>query len=652
MATTRRTVTSSILSLSLALIFASPAHAQEHDLWFLVIQNEKPISSSRVQVHASPADSEGAAFRYVWNTHVPVNFMGRHQDITISTELLVSADLRPVSMRSENAGLSGSSTIRGELVGDTLTVITIEDDVKSTAVSTVSEKLPLLFDSCLGEWLGKQPAETTSVTVQVIDDSTWDLASVTATALEPADGRRPWHIDYGDETYTMTMQLGADGFEWERTYENIATRMRRCTEEEAAALAPIDMTGAAVLAFPVEPPINAPHRLTDLTVELRWRDIAFDEFEFEDDRQRLLEHAQDEAGDRVLVNISAPTPLELDVPFPVRTPRGGEDMRPFLAETEYVKPHHVGIREVALEVTDGKATAVEAVQALSTWVYRYIDGALIAETLTGPQVLLRKTGKCTEYSTLFASLARSAGIPTRMALGERMVANQWGGHMWNEVWVGRWVTVDASVDEVGGSFALLKFIHSDTVEGTQPIRRALPASLSIRVHDFETADSELAEAYETGIDGSTYTSVDFECRVTAPQPTWVLHDDSTSGVATIRFEIPEAESAFVHFVAFGLPPGTPPKALAVSRFELFRPNYDDFEILVNEPITVGDSPGHTTTFRGFAKGSEVESCITEVIWTQGSFGYIQNMIATRADHDAQREVFDELLASFEVLGAK
>ena len=127
---------------------------------------------------------------------------------------------------------------------------------------------------------------------------------------------------------------------------------------------------------------------------------------------------------------------------------------------------------------------------------------MIAETLTGPEVLACRKGKCSEYSTLFASLARAVGIPTRIALGERMMPGQWGGHMWNEVYVGRWIPVDASVNEVGTSFALVKLIDHESVEGTQPLRRALPASFGIAIKDHRSKASSLAGKFKTGIAGT------------------------------------------------------------------------------------------------------------------------------------------------------
>jgi hypothetical protein len=64
-----------------------------------------------------------------------------------------------------------------------------------------------------------------------------------------------------------------------------------------------------------------------------------------------------------------------------------------------------------------------------------------------------------------------------------MIPGQWAGHMWNEVYVGRWIPVDAGANEVGTSFVLVKLIDHETVEGTQPLRQALPASFGIAIKD-------------------------------------------------------------------------------------------------------------------------------------------------------------------------
>jgi hypothetical protein len=128
--------------------------------------------------------------------------------------------------------------------------------------------------------------------------------------------------------------------------------------------------------------------------------------------------------------------------------------------------------------------------------------------LSGPKVLACRKGKCSEFATLFASLSRAAGIPTRIALGERMIPGQWGGLMWNEVYVGRWIPVDAGANEVGKSAVLVKLIDHETVEGTQPLRQALPASFEIAIKDYRSKPARLAGKFSTGIARRVYTNAE------------------------------------------------------------------------------------------------------------------------------------------------
>ena len=260
-------------------------------------------------------------------------------------------------------------------------------------------------------------------------------------------------------------------------------------------------------------------------------------------------------------------------------------------------------------------------EALSAWTNGYIESAMIAETLSGPEVLACKKGKCSEYSTLFASLARAVGIPARIVLGERMVAGQWMGHMWNEAYVGRWIPVDASANEVGRSFTLLKFVHSDTVGGTQLVRWKLTESLDISVAEFELSPSTLTEKYVTGISDRVYTNADFACRLTGPVETWVLEDLSKPGVVTVRFKVPGEDEVLIHFVAFPAPGGIDPEAVIGARITMFRAGYDDFKVTMKAPTEVSGIKAHRSRFGGVAKRDPSRTYrISEVVWTKGSFG--------------------------------
>jgi transglutaminase-like putative cysteine protease len=632
-----------IWTFFLALLGTAELYAQERNLWYAISHEGERLGSNHIQV-TRVVDGQ---LKFVTETRIPLSFLGQRQEILYSGEYHTSEELRPISLRSEMTTMSGTSAAYGTLVGDTLTITSTKDGEETSKTWRVDPTYPVLFDHCVGEWLAKLPPEATPKTLQQIelhDDSTWHISTVTATLSPTVTEPMRWRIEPEDPAQSGIIVVAGDGFERERLFET-GVRLERCSRDEAARIEPRDQSGREVLIFELDRPIPHPRRLTDLTVELRWNDIPFDEFELEDARQRLVEHSQENGSFRAVVNISKPAPIEGETGYPVR--EGG--FEPFLAETDFIKPNHAAIQDTASKVVQGHSTALEAVQALSTWVHEYIVAALIVETLTGPQVLARKTGKCTEYSTLFASLARSVGIPTRIAFGERMFGGKWGGHMWNEVYVGRWIPVDATANEVGESFALLKFLHSDTMVETQPLRWKLVESLELSIQAFALRDSALAGLYETGVDGSVYTNVDYQCRLSAPSSDWKLIDTAETGSAMIRFEIPEAEEVKIHFVVFDLPAGTSPKALANSRFGLFEPSYDDFEVTANEAIDVQGAIGHTTCFGGFPKGSEVEGCVTEVVWTHESSGFLLNMIATRADHDEYLADFEDLLGHFEFL---
>ena len=116
----------------------------------------------------------------------------------------------------------------------------------------------------------------------------------------------------------------------------------------------------------------------------------------------------------------------------------------------------------AKELTAGLNTDEAKVKA----IYDYIIGSvtydyeLAANVATGyipnlSQVLVDGTGICYDYSSLFAALTRSGGVPTKLMMGTSEYVNVY--HAWNEVLLnGAWVTVDTTVDAGSGSAAFAK----------------------------------------------------------------------------------------------------------------------------------------------------------------------------------------------------
>ncbi len=109
------------------------------------------------------------------------------------------------------------------------------------------------------------------------------------------------------------------------------------------------------------------------------------------------------------------------------------------------------VRALAEEVTAGKSGVTEQARAiyehlLATMSYdKIVPGWGQGDTERACDV---RKGNCTDFHSLFLSLARAKGIPARFVIGFPMSAPEGvvkGYHCWAEYWDGRgWVPVDAS----------------------------------------------------------------------------------------------------------------------------------------------------------------------------------------------------------------
>ena len=71
-------------------------------------------------------------------------------------------------------------------------------------------------------------------------------------------------------------------------------------------------------------------------------------------------------------------------------------------------------------------------------------------------------GDCTEHAALLVALCRAAGLPARNVSGMEYLVSKRDGpcigfHAWAEVYVGKWIGVDATIPEVGTSARYLYF---------------------------------------------------------------------------------------------------------------------------------------------------------------------------------------------------
>lgn len=106
----------------------------------------------------------------------------------------------------------------------------------------------------------------------------------------------------------------------------------------------------------------------------------------------------------------------------------------------------------AKQLTQGLTTDKDKVKAIYNYIVANVkyDYKLAANVKTdyipnNDTTLTTKKGICYDYASLFATMLRSEGIPTKLVMGNTSYVATY--HAWNEVLLnGKWVTIDTTVD--------------------------------------------------------------------------------------------------------------------------------------------------------------------------------------------------------------
>lgn len=168
----------------------------------------------------------------------------------------------------------------------------------------------------------------------------------------------------------------------------------------------------------------------------------------------------------------------LALPVPTDDPA----VRRYLAPTPAAQSDHAEIVAEARRLAEGEGGALGAVRRIVGWVWANVEKVGGARgTATALEVLQSKRGDCSEHAVLVVALCRAAGIPARAVGGIEYLSSKdkavAGFHAWSEVWLGRWVPVDATIPEVGTS---ARYVHMHTSEPGEASGAAALASLVVK----------------------------------------------------------------------------------------------------------------------------------------------------------------------------
>ena len=252
---------------------------------------------------------------------------------------------------------------------------------------------------------------------------------------------------------------------------DIGLKAVRTTEEMALAgeteSARLDIL--ALFRVKVDTVIPEPDKIKRLVIAVSGVDTA--DFKLAGPNQQVLET----------------NPLTLEITTP-RLPDQPVNL-PVKAEPDFLKPSvsvqsddpmvTAKARAIVGSVQDGRTAA----RLLMEWVFRTLDKEATASFPTARDVLEHMKGDCNEHAALFTALARASGIPTRVVAGLVYLEGAFYYHAWNEVFLDRWIPVDATFGQFPASAVHFRIVEGDIARQAEVL--GVVMKIGLKVVSFE-----------------------------------------------------------------------------------------------------------------------------------------------------------------------
>ncbi|HQH72610.1 MAG TPA: transglutaminase domain-containing protein [bacterium] len=292
-------------------------------------------------------------------------------------------------------------------------------------------------------------------------------------------------IDTNGNVYKEVSPVAGITFTSIRESKDDATNMDFVSEEiksQPAVDAGRDLIKASRIL--IDPPITNPEDLKVMKFKLSG--AAKDEIPSDGEFQKLI---KEEDGNLILQTQALDYAAVRESAKDEKPPYSNSDaaLEPYLKADSLVQSDNARIREKAMEITSQAATRWEASRAIAQWLYTRIKKEIRVTIPSALEILSSMKGDCNEHSTLFAALARSLGIPTKIIAGLVFQDDGFYYHAWNEVYVGgRWVPLDSTLNRIEMDAAHIKLAEGSLEAQTDIV--GLIGNLKVEILDLEYKD--------------------------------------------------------------------------------------------------------------------------------------------------------------------
>jgi len=161
--------------------------------------------------------------------------------------------------------------------------------------------------------------------------------------------------------------------------------------------------------------------------------------------------------------------------------------RNYLNSSIAIPTRHPTISRISNVITKDIESDYDKLRAIMDWIQRHID-PVATDVFTALDVLQQRKAECQGFSFLFASFARTAGIPTRVVNGI-VYSEQHNGflyHTWVESQVdGNWQSIDPIFGQLHADATHIKFVEGENTADLTPLLSVI-GKLSARIVSAQT----------------------------------------------------------------------------------------------------------------------------------------------------------------------
>lgn len=388
--------------------------------------------------------NKGTGFQLHDNTYLRLNVMGMIRDMRIQTTALLNEDFSLSSFTFFlGSGLFDVSA-HGHVTGKNLHVF-INGQENTFQLKEPVFLLPGIFDATAVKSLS--PGDTT--TFYVFDPATMDRSPVhvtlegneTLTFMGKPVKTARYAIEYMgltqtawiDEKSDVVQETGLMGIKMVKS-------TKKAVLEGFHDAATDDLTESISVAANMH--ITDQKKLETLILKV---DGVGDLF-FLDGGRQVFKNG-------ILTIVKEIITRSMDVSVP--------EAGPFLQPTLTIRSDHPKIRQLATSLVPAGTPHLEAIHKIMAWMNENIEKRPVISIPNALKTLENRMGDCNEYAVLFAALARSVGIPTRVEAGLVHLNGRFYYHAWNVVRLGDWITVDALMEQIPADVTHIRLVRGD-----------------------------------------------------------------------------------------------------------------------------------------------------------------------------------------------